>query len=180
MKNILIVCVLFILLASTAWSFDGNRKGFVLGGGLGFAATAKWEVDGLSIISESGSGIGLNLLIGFACDENNMIVYEGNVAGYKSDAVDVNLSQGFNGAAWYHYFGLPGKSMFTTVGLGFYVFEADGYDANDLGGAIMIGAGYEFARHWQIGAYFSAGKTSDPIFDYKHNHVNILISGVAF
>ncbi|HDL01414.1 MAG TPA: hypothetical protein ENH23_04195 [candidate division Zixibacteria bacterium] len=180
MKKYLISALLFILLASSAWSFDGNRKGFVLGGGLGFAPTAKWEVDGASFISESASGFGLNLLIGYAWDAKNMIVYEGNVVGYKPSQLDVQLTQGFNGAAWYHYFGETGKSFFTTVGLGIYMFEADGYDSNDAGGGALLGVGYEFSRHWQAAAYFSGGKTSDPVFDYKHNSFSVLISGLAF
>ncbi len=178
MKKFLIATCMVFLMASSSFSFDGNRNGFVLGGGLGFAPTAEVSLDGSSPDASSSSGFGLNLLIGYAWDENNMIVYEGNVAGYTINSID--LAQGFNGASWYHYFGLPGKSLFTTVGLGFYVFEADGFDANDPGGAFLLGAGYEFSPHWQVGAYFSSGKTTDPIFDYKHNHFNILISGIIF
>ncbi len=44
----------------------------------------------------------------------------------------------------------------------------------------MLGAGYEFSPHWQVAVYFSSGKTSDPFFDYNHNHVSILMSGIAF
>ena len=180
MKKVLVALSLLVILVSSANSFDGKRKGFVLGGGLGFAPTAKWEVDGFSVVNETKAGIGINILIGYAWDEKNMIVYEANGVGYNSDLVDVAITQGFTGASWYHYFNEPGKTMFITGGLGLYFFEAEHYDANDYGGALMFGGGYEFAPHWQVGLYFSAGKTSDPIFDYNHNHLNLLISGIAF
>ncbi len=108
MKKHLIATFIIVLLASSAWSFDGNRKGFVLGGGLGFAPTAKWEIDGASIFSESAPGLGINLLIGYAWNENNMIVYEGNAVGYKPKITNTDLLQGFYGASWYHYFGSNG------------------------------------------------------------------------
>ena len=45
MKKVLLVTFIFCLLASSAMSFDGMRKGFVLGGGLGFSPTAEWKID---------------------------------------------------------------------------------------------------------------------------------------
>jgi hypothetical protein len=181
MKKLLgILTVLTLVLTSSSFGFDGNRKGFVLGGGLGFSPAASWEVDGTSL-DESGAGFGLNLVIGFGWDEQNMIVYEGNVAGWTSDFfLDRQVSQGFNGASWYHYFGPAGSSAFTTLGIGYYIFDVEGFDSNNPGLGLLAGAGYEFARHWQVGGYFSYGKTSDPFFDYNHYHINILVSGVAF
>jgi hypothetical protein len=181
LKRLILVSMLLVLMISSAYSFDNNRKGFVLGGGVGFAPVAKWEVDNLTIIDDSNTGFGLNLVIGYAWDENNMIVYEGNVVGFKS--VSINIVQGFNGAAWYHYFGPTGKTFFSTAGLGVYIFDPEDLKQNDLGGAILLGGGYEFSPHWQVGAYLSAGKTKDPDFSaISYNHVNfsILISGVAF
>jgi len=158
-----------MVLVSSASAFDGLRKGFVLGGGLGLAPTASWDAD---IIDDSGTGFGLNLLIGYAWDEYNMIVYEGNIAGYKSIA-DIRVSQGFNGASWYHYFGPQGKSFFTTAGLGFYVFDFDhdsyGSGSNDPGAGVLLGGGY-----------LSFGRTSDSFYDYNHTHISVLVSAVAF
>jgi hypothetical protein len=88
--------------------------------------------------------------------------------------------QNFDGAVWYHYFGLPGKSAFTATGLGIYSMKVEDYDANDVGFGMLLGGGYEFARHWQFGGYLSFGKTSAGGWDYKHTHINVLISTVAF
>ena len=186
MKKLLgILTVLTLVLTSSSFGFDGQRKGFVLGGGLGFSPAANWSVDvptflGTLNVGETNVGVSLNLVIGYAWDEQNMIVYEGNVAGVSSDFFNQTLSQGFNGAAWYHYYGLPGSSAFTTAGLGFYVFDGENFTANDPGVGILLGAGYEFARHWQVGGYFSFGKTSDVGINFDHYHFSILLSGVAF
>jgi hypothetical protein len=198
MKKLLLgICTLAVIvaIASPTVAFDGNRKGFVLGGGLGFSPTATIKSDPVTFndpflgpitfqIDESNSGVAVNFVIGYAWDEQNMIVYEGNIVGYSlgSGPSKVDVYQGFNGVSWYHYFGPVGKSGFITGGLGAYVFNVDDQDA-DMGGALQIGGGYEFARHWQFGAYLGFGKTGDPDFsdiDYKHMHLSIVVGGVAF
>lgn len=189
MKKILaVVFVLLTAMATSSFGFNGNRQGFVLGGGLGLAPTSRWEGNVYDISSgqivradENGVGLGLNFIIGYAWDEYNMIVYEGNVTAWSSDLfIDQSIAQGFNGAAWYHYFSTAGRSAFTAAGLGFYVFDVGDYDANDPKLGLLAGAGYEFARHWQVGGYIGIGQTSDPGGDWDHTHLSILVSGVAF
>ncbi len=181
MKRLLTMfLVASLCLAGSSVAFDGNRKGFVLGGGLGICADASYSADGVFGFEDNAAGFGLNLVIGGAFNERNMLVYEGNVAGWKSDLVNDNISQGFNGAAWYHYFGQTGRTGFITVGLGAYVFQAEDYDDNDMGFGMLLGGGYEFSRHWQVGGYLSFGQTSDAYFDYNHHHMCVLVSGIAF
>ena len=183
MKRLILVSVILsILLAGSALGFDGDRKGFVLGGGLGIAPMAKWSVElGSDDYDEENTGLALHILIGGAIDEKNMIVYEGNATAYTTDILDKTAAQSFNGAVWYHYFGNTGKSAFTAVGLGFYSFKVEDFDANDPGLGILLGGGYEFSKHWQFGAYLSFGKTTEAsVFDYKHSQISLLISTVAF
>ena len=187
MRQCFVVALVVVLcMTGSSTAFDGQRKGFVLGGGLGFSPEATYSVGldlgpfGTLTVDENGSGFGLNLVIGGAFNEQNMLVYEGNVAGWKSDILNDNISQGFNGAAWYHYFGPLGKSAFTVAGIGAYVFQAENYEDNDPGLGILLGGGYEFSKHWQIGGYYSFGKTSDSGVDFDHHHLNILVSGIAF
>ena len=180
-RFVLITLVAVLFLFGTAGAFDGIRKGFVLGGGLGIAATADWDMDSAGVsIGEDGSGLGGNFVIGYAWDEHNMIVYEGNVVAWTSELIDETIGQGFNGASWYHYFGPVGKSFFTAAGVGFCVFRVDTYEGNDPGFGLLLGGGYEFARHVQVAAYFSTGKTGDSGVDFDHTHFNILFSAVAF
>ncbi len=180
-RLVLITLMAVLLMAASAGAFDGLRKGFVLGGGVGFAVTADWDFDvsGVSI-GEDGSGLGLNLLIGYAWDEQNMIVYEENACGWDSDLIGEFIVQGFRGASWYHYFGPMGKSLFTATGIGYYAFNVDTYRDNKPAFGLLLGGGYEFTRHVQVAAYFSTGKTKDSGIDFSHTHFNILVSAVAF
>jgi hypothetical protein len=185
MKRLLVSSILLImLLTATSYSFDGMRKGFVLGGGAGFCPTATWSYDfGSSTFDDQGTGFGINFIIGYAWDEQNMIVYEGNIAGYSTQfgiLPDARIYQGFNGASFYHYFGPVGNSFFGMAGLGFYIFQVEEADANPSIG-FLVGGGYEFIKHVQAGVYFSYGQTSDPYLDnLKHMHISILINAVAF
>ncbi len=186
----ILIIAICLLMPISSLAFDGNRKGFVLGGGLGFAPVSKWDVDvdfydlGLGSVDESKVGVAVNFIIGGAFDEHNMLVYEGNVTGFNSDLFNESVAQGFNGAVWYHYFGPTGKSAFTAVGLGLFYFKVGDYDPTDPGGAILLGGGYEFARHWQVGAYAGFGKTTDSAFglkgDFTHSQFSILVSAIAF
>jgi hypothetical protein len=108
------------------------------------------------------------------------------VASYSSEVntEDFTASQGTNGVSWYHYFGPSGQTFFTCFGIAFYVFRGeDGYRTsfeNDPAFGGLVGGGYESARHWQLGVYVGAGRTTEPGIDYDHYHVNVLIGGIAF
>ena len=175
----LVLVAVLLLMAGSVSGFNGERRGFVLGGGIGFAPVAKWSVEDFD---ESKAGVAIHLVVGHAWNDFNMIVYEGNVAGFTVDSYsgEQTLSQGFNGAAWYHYFGPSGKSAYTVAGLGLYVFDKDDFGANDPGFGVLLGGGYEFSRHWQVGGYLSFGRTSLGRYDYNHTHISVLISTVAF
>jgi len=90
------------------------------------------------------------------------------------------VAQGFNGAAWYHYFGATGSSVYITAGIGLYNYRIDNNNAADLGLAILFGGGFEFAHHWQAGVYCSFGRTSTGPYNYEHSNLNLLISTVAY
>ncbi len=185
-KTAIISVFLTILLVSTATGFDGHRKGFIVGGGLGFAPVVKWEMEEPSVdgfpygLDETRAGVGVNFLIGYAWDEKNMLVYEGNAVGFTTATSDKSAAQGFSGAAWYHYFGQAGKTVFTAVGLGLYGFDAEYDDPHDGGFGMLLGGGYEFARHWQVGGYLSFGSTTAHDRDFNHSSLSVLVSGVLF
>ncbi len=195
MKRILVLLLVFLLVFMTSTqAFDGKRKGFVLGGGLGLAPVARWSTSGLD---ESSVGYGGNGLIGLGWDEQNLIVLESSDVLYKSDIFDCDLSQLFFGPTWYHYFDSREKSFFSAVGIGGYVFglppfysyisihigpgelpPAPPSHARGLG--YLIGSGYQLTRHYQIGVYLSGGKTSEHGRDFGNTHIMILLGNMDF
>jgi len=177
--RVLAVICLVIVMVSSASAFNGLRKGFVLGGGLGLAPAVRYSHGAFSNSNIGGSA---HVFLGYAWGEHNMIVYESNAAG--TQAGDADYGQGFAGPAWYHYFGPQGKAFFTAVGLGYTYFQLEGDEATDPGIGYMIGGGYEFARHFQVAMYLSCGKTTQDFWpvdiEIRHNNFNIIVSAVAF
>lgn len=189
MKRTLILMLLLLASTASARIFDGKRKGFVLGGGLGFAPVIKWtettyEAFGRGFeASDKEAGMGVNLAIGYAWSKSNMIVYEINAAGYKTKIEyynsDSTASQGMDGFLWYHYFGTPGRSLYTITGIGFYQLKVDGHPSDVVGQALLLGGGFELARHCQIGVYWASQlKARGP--DPDKSHLNVLFTVFAY
>ncbi len=185
-----VVTTLFItlILSLSANAFDGNRKGFVIGCGLGLGPVAK--TDGVN-----NPGFALNFLFGYAWDEQNMIVYLEDVIAYTEKSYDgknLLVLQGFQGIGYFHYFGPQGKSFFINGGLGIQGWTAIDLDdesssfwssnneSDEIGLGFLIGGGYEFAGHVQFYSSFSFGKSSDDYYNYNHRQLQISISVVAF
>ena len=169
-----------------ASAFDDEREGIVLGAGAGLAPVARWSTE---FSSEDKFGAALQFFAGYAWNERDMIGLEGNAALYHSahfnadsllDSGDMLTWQGFQGAAWYHYWGQPARILFTVVGLGLYDFDRGRGYHSDPGGAWLLGAGYQFTRHLQAGVYFAAGRTYDEGPDATHRHLSLLLSHMAF
>lgn len=190
--RVLAVICLVIVLVSSASAFDGLRKGFVLGGGLGLGPLANTSIDGLAGEYKK-TGLATNFLIGYAWDEQNMIVFLRDAVLY-SETIElvwmgnllfrdkISIIQGFTGAGYYHYFGPVGRSFYITGGLGFQDWSSleSGWNSPDVGGALLLGGGYEFARHWQVHGSLSFGTTSDAFFEYDHTQMLFTVSAVAF
>jgi hypothetical protein len=189
-----LVVVSVMLAGSSSLGFDGQRKGFVLGGGLGFAPVSQFGIGGGH---EGGVGLGINFLIGYGLDKQNMFVYEANLSYRGSDFYseqgqrtlnwdtweiigDQTITQGFGGAVWYHYFDTTKHALFSAVGVGGYNLMTSGLGDNDLGLGFLVGGGYSIATHLQAGVYFSAGSSYDGPVRYDHVQLSMLVSYVAF
>lgn len=133
--------------------------------------------------------LGGNGFIGYAFDERNLLVIESNGAVALGGTL-VGLQQRILGPSWYHYFGRVGSSLFTVLNGGMYnsSFEVQDVlgilaatkDGSTSGLGIMLGGGYEFAAHAQIGLYLSGGALSGGGFDYSGYHVSVLLTGVGY
>lgn len=193
MKKGIFFFLLLVTLVPSAFAFDGNRKGFVLGGGVGFSPYSKWSTDSPidrflrdPIKSESSNALGWHLGIGYGLDDRYMFLLEWNAAGWDSEFWNQTMFQDFVGISVYRYFGPPGKSVFYTLGAGIYGFEGekiifgDEELRTDRGFGFIFGGGYSFSKHWQVGAYCTVGKTSGGDSDFNLLHTNVLVSGFAF
>ena len=186
------LCTLILLgTASPCNAFNGMRKGFVLGGGLGIAPSATWKYHGrtfdgyLRDAKETRAGGAANFIIGYGWNERNLLVLELNGASFKSrEFRDDMVFQAYGGPAWYHYLRPAARGFFTIAGIGVFGFrlhfKGDGDITNDSGLGLLGGVGYEFSRHWHVSFVINGGQTSQWRFNWTHINLEALIGGVAF
>ncbi|MBD3404425.1 hypothetical protein GF420_16155 [candidate division GN15 bacterium] len=197
--------ILAAILISPANAFDGERKGFVFGGGLGYASSIKTTVDVsagdgfgndffLGTLEGNEPGLAGHLMIGFGLDEHNLLVLESNVGVYSIANIDlfgdgflyeVQFAQGVGTVSWYRYWGRRGASLFTAIGAGLSYFDTDYTNPNDYGAAWLAAIGYEFTPHAQIGLYWTGGQTTFSEIpglegNFSQSTLSVMISAVAF
>jgi opacity protein-like surface antigen len=147
---------LVVMVATTATAFDGYRKGFILGGGLGFGLTNfSQELNDMSSDSETNLGVGTDFVIGGGINEKMMIHWVSKVAWTSMENVfgnSVTIASGFGGAALTGFINEVPPSLYWTVGLGFTSWSApfESGSTASYGFGLLGGLGYEFTKHWTV------------------------------
>lgn len=173
--------IYIMLLSAPADAFDGKLKGFVAGFGLGAAPTAHWSS---SQVAEdiTETGYAGEMLIGYAWDDNNVLVYDGSGAMYYHTDVDrVWIMQGIDAVRWYHYWGNQKHRYFTAAGLGAFFLGTNYCNVYGEGIGYSLGVGREVFKQVQAGLYVMGGHTSNS-YGVKANHfvVSLLVTIVAY
>jgi len=188
-RSLFLALIVFTVLCTSAAGLDGHRKGFVIGGGIGFAPNGHWSSNREFSYTkepfrfasgENHTGLAGQYIIGYGWDEKNILVYEGNAAFYKSLFFDQTITQGTESISWYHYFGNTGNTFYLLLGAGTYNFGGKEFDQDSFSGAVIIGGGYEFLRHWQAGVCIGLGKTTWRLIDINASHISILTTVILF
>jgi hypothetical protein len=173
--------LLVMLTVIPGHAFDGKRKGFVAGIGLGFTPASHWSTSN-DWFNVTENGLAGNGLIGYAWDNSNMIVYEGNGSMYKTSSLnDKWVIQGLDGPRWYHYWGAGDNRFFTVVGVGMMILATQYCDIDGRGFGVSTGLGLELTKQVQVGAYFIGGHTSND-YGIKANHemLTLVVTMVAY
>lgn len=147
LKVCAVVCVSFLVLASQLSAFDGQRKGFILGGGIGGGYLSYHEPFGFSL---DKAAIATNFKIGYAPSNTLEIYYTNNMSwfGYYSDSFTIGASC----VAITKYLKPEGKGLFVCGGIGIAsIFNLD-ENHSESGFGAFGGLGYDFAKHWYIQA----------------------------
>jgi hypothetical protein len=197
MKYKAILGMIVIGMVSSGHGADGDRRGFITGIGLGFAPVCRFTVSEAGDMRENAPAVGYSALIGHGWGDRDITALEFNGAvrhsNYYSeigrrtgywDQPGVHGSQyiyqHFSGFSWYHYFGVPGKSLLTVAGLGLYNLGTKSLGGNDPGFGTLLGLGYEFARHYQATMYWTRGHSSDRPYDCRHSQLSVLVSWIRY
>ncbi len=217
MQAVLIICLTFAM-ASTALGFNGQRKlyheglkpfepgrgilhfngqrkGFILGGGLGFGLTSFTQtVDsgGLSATSdrENNAAFQTDVKIGFGPSEQVLVYLSWKTSWFNFDNVldeSVTIAMHFGGVGISYYFKPAAPSPYVSGGLGYCAWEPliEASAETYIGYGLAVGGGYEFSGHWSVEGDLMWGKPSKEILpglDESFNTLTIRVAivGVAY
>jgi hypothetical protein len=128
--------------ASPAHAFDGRREGFMLGFGAGYGG-----LDAPQFVHDNASGIATRLEIGVGLSDRWMVHYAGKQVLDLGEDGHVQLLP-MVGVT--HYLKSDAGSLLLTAGGGVSLLAEDGQENFNGGSSLFVGAGYEFARHWNV------------------------------
>lgn len=162
LKKIILVLVLSILVSSVASGFDGNRKGFILGGGLGMGMTSyKVKSVGPGISGETNwineFAIMTDFKIGYAPNEQWEIYYSDKSSWFDNGG---KIALHGLGTATVNYYLTPlPQTFYLSSGLGLAIISTpfENNTDTDIGLGVFAGAGYEFAKHFAVQIDFMYG-----------------------
>lgn len=184
MKKLSIVTILIVgvLLCSSAYSFDGNRKGLTASFGMGLSPYIYSSNNSFNYNNKS-EGLGVNIGIGYGINSKNIIYYKVIVSAamdYENNYcgnINNDPYSGIIGFNWYHYFNQNGSSWFTVLGLGRYV---NNYDYTSSGLGFVLGGGYELSKHIQTSTYFYFGKSKYHSIEYSGRTLVFMVTVLAY
>jgi hypothetical protein len=146
----LIFIIAIILLSSISHAFDGQRKGLNLGLGFGVCPISK-----ISHYGNGDVGASMDLFGGYSFDNQNTLLWSSKAAAsiFSHDRVVIHEIDGLN---WYHYIKNCTPSLYSILGLGISSYGNNCW-RSEYGCGLVVGLGYEFARHLALNAYVLSG-----------------------
>lgn len=157
------VACLVVALPNSASAFNGQRKGFILGFGLGPGLTPVGG-DNKIVLANTSFKIGIGL------SEQLLLYWSSRGAWYKTDYHYYESGQksvtelfGVAGLGMSYYLLETAPAMYVTGSLGYSAvsnpFESYANDA-DVGLGLSMGVGYEFSPHYSVEATLANGSIS--------------------
>ena len=152
MKSILIVLVILALPVSSAGAFDGELKGLVAGGGLGFGMSmVDQDINGASLGGLTRFGPAYDLRIGVGASESIALLLSlrGSWIRYDTQRTDnSDVLHGTLGIGMVQYFKNGRSKWYSTGQLGVAYFSLVEEDVDALTGfGFAAGLGYQWRQH---------------------------------
>ena len=174
MKNTNIFKILFVtgvvFLTTTLFAWDGQRQGFILGGGFGGSVTSFTQDVDYSGTSETSDrenkvGVATDFRIGYAFTNQFLLYYMSKGAWFSaenSQGDEVTFLSTLGPIGISYYFTEESPSLYVTLGAGFTSWYAPFEDEQDIqgGAGFFIGLGYEFIEHVSIEVDIMVSNTS--------------------
>jgi hypothetical protein len=183
-----------VSMVQSALAFDGMRKGFLLGGGLGLGVDSfKQEItDGATVLIGDRTNqfsLGTDFKIGAGLSPQTFLYFHNQSAWFSLKNIfdnDVTVQSGVIGIGFTWFTSPEPRSFFITgtAGISYWdlPFESDA-EAWTSGGAI-VGVGYEFSPHWSVDASLLLGspEKDEGGLNAKTKSTSLLVTvtGVAY
>ncbi len=182
MKKVILTLFLGIFLSTGVWGFDGQRKGFILGGGLGLGMTSfQEELGGFKFDRVNKLALMTDFKIGYAPNEQWEIYYSDKSSWFD---VDGTIALHGLGTASINYYLKPlAPTFYLSGGLGLATISTpfENNTDTDIGVGFFAGAGYEFVRHFAVQFDFMFGmpQESSGGVDYTFTGLTPRVSVIA-
>jgi hypothetical protein len=166
--QLVIIACLTLGIATSASAFDGQRKGFILGGGIGpgltsYTQTIETPLGDTTSDRENKFGLQTNFVIGLGVTEQVLVYYSNRVSWFSFENAlgnNVTITNGLGGVCVAYYFQPVAPSPYINGTLGLSMWDAPFEEGAEAwyGFGVGIGGGYEFARHYSVEADLFWGK----------------------
>lgn len=193
---VLLVAATMLVAASAAHAFNGKRRGFILGFGVGggltsFTQTLTVPAYGYDETSgrENEFSIATDFKIGGGFNEQFLLYYVNRVSWFSIENVfeeDVTIanSVGLVGVSYYFQQTAPSPYLLGLVGVSMWDAPFESGASSQTGFGIGGGVGWEFSRHWSLEATINWGLPRDKEsgIEVKTNAFSVLvtINGLAY
>jgi len=183
-----VAALVMIVSATSAFAFDGTRKGFILGFGLGGGYVSQDVIKYYAVPrveTDTGAGFATDFRIGGGFTEQFLLYYENRVSWTFVETVDIDMVNpntfslfgvGLLGASYYFQTEAPAWYVLGSVGTANRWIE----EQNTNGFGLSGGAGYEFTKHWAVEATVNWGQTEKDDFTLDAYSILVTISGLAY
>ena len=176
-----------------AHAFDGERKGFILGGGIGLGMTSFTQSLGgfgerISGDRETKPSFVTDFKIGGGVSEQVLLYWTSRVSWFSLENIladTVTIASGTAGVG-VTYFPNPESNFYLLGGLGLATWGTpfESGTSPSIGLALLGGIGFELSPHWTLDITLSIGNSSDTVSGIElTNDVGALLvtfNGIAF
>ncbi|MBD3404427.1 hypothetical protein GF420_16165 [candidate division GN15 bacterium] len=172
-----------VLLSASAFGFDGYRKGFVIGTGVGISPYSSTQTDmdvsvlGQEVERDNAAVFSMGYL-GWSWNDRDMVTGLVAINSFENESLD--LSHTFYGVAWFHFYGAGGYGLFSVLGAGAAEWDTGATCPADAGFGYLVGGGYEFSPHWHVGVAVSGGRSEIGPVEITLTDVTVFFGGTLF
>jgi hypothetical protein len=151
--KVLILSCFMLSLASTVSPWDGQRQGFILGGGLGYGMISFDDTLSSAEGRQEKGAFMTDVKIGYAQSNQVAIYFTNKSAWFSRDAEETEtrgddlVLSSFTGGGLTYYFKSSGSSLFASTGIGVLSWRSD-RTGTYHGYGFFVGGGYEFIKHF--------------------------------